>query len=430
MNSQQSLNKESDSATSGRARLISLYQNVRDTTESLTKHLSPEDQVIQSMPDASPVKWHRGHTSWFFETFVLKNLKGNYKSFHPQFEYIFNSYYEAIGARHPRPDRGLLTRPTSREVKSYRSHIDENMAELIAYADEDDWKDIGPLIELGCHHEQQHQELLLMDILHAFSCNPLQPAYQPQKPTQSTQSPPLSWIDFEGGTYEIGHSGGLFSFDNERPKHTLNLRPWRLASRLVTNGEWKDFINDDGYHRPELWLSDGWTSVQEKGWKAPLYWNSGEHNWKNITLLGPIEVCDYNPVCHISYYEAEAFARWSKKRLPTEGEWEVASSVVSLSGNFLENRNLQPIAAPTVAGLLQMYGDVWEFTQSPYMPYPGFKASNGAVGEYNGKFMINQMVLRGGSCITPHDHVRNTYRNFFYPHMRWQFGGLRLAEDV
>ena len=430
MNSQQSLNTGPDSATSGRAHLISLYQDVRDTTESLTKHLSPEDQVIQSMPDASPVKWHRGHTSWFFEAFVLNTFKNNYKPFHPQFEYIFNSYYEAIGPQHPRPKRGLLTRPNSIEVHSYRSYIDKNIAELVTYADEYDWKDISPLIELGCHHEQQHQELLLMDILHAFSCNPLQPAYQPPQPIKTTQIPPLSWSNFEAGTYEIGYSGELFSFDNERPKHTLSLRPWRLASRLVTNGEWKDFINDDGYHRPEFWLSDGWTSVQENGWQAPLYWEKSEYEWKNMTLYGLLEVSDYDPVCHISYYEADAFARWANKRLPTEGEWEVAASSVSRSGNLLENRNWQPIAAPTVADLEQMYGDVWEFTQSPYTPYPGFKPSNGAVGEYNGKFMINQTVLKGGSCITPHDHVRSTYRNFFYPHMRWQFGGLRLAEDL
>ncbi len=404
------------------------FSEVRDLTERLAVPLAPEDQVVQSMPDASPAKWHRAHTSWFFETFLLVPYLAGYEVFHPRFGYLFNSYYEAVGARHPRPRRGLLTRPSCQDVADYRAHVDGAMTRLIEEIDEDQWREVAPLIELGLHHEQQHQELLLTDILHLFSCNPIDPAYAPYVAAPAAPAP-LDWIGFEGGVYQIGHGGEGFAWDNEGPRHEHLLRPFRLASRPVTNGEWIEFIEDEGYGRAELWLSDGWAKVREEGWEAPLYWRRRDGGWGSMTLAGFRPIDMDAPVAHVSFYEADAFARWTGRRLPTEAEWEVAARGLPLDGNTLGRGYLRPVAAEG-EGLRQMFGDVWEWTQSPYTAYPGYRAPAGAIGEYNGKFMCSQWVMRGGSCATPDGHLRATYRNFFYPWMRWQFSGLRLAEDV
>jgi ergothioneine biosynthesis protein EgtB len=409
----------------------------RDWSEQLAASLSPEDQTVQSMPDASPAKWHLAHTTWFFETFILCSLMPGYEAFDANFGYLFNSYYDAIGARHPRPQRGLLTRPSAAHVLAYRTHVDRAVGDFIAGSDKQQWQLASPLVALGINHEQQHQELLLTDILHLFSLNPLRPAYRADVPAENrpTAAPHLSWIGFAGGIGEIGHGGGGFAFDNEGPQHRVLIGPFRLASRLTTNGEWKQFIADGGYQRPELWLSDGWATVQAEGWTAPLYWQ--EHgdpgNFLSMTLSGLRRIEDAAPVAHVSYYEADAYARWAGKRLPTETEWEIAARDVALTGNTLGSRHLRPWPLTDGAEpqrLRQMIGDVWEWTQSPYQPYPGYTTPSGAVGEYNGKFMCNQFVLRGGSCVTPDDHIRITYRNFFYPHQRWQFCGVRLAEDA
>ncbi|MHB1205672.1 MAG: ergothioneine biosynthesis protein EgtB [Rhodospirillaceae bacterium] len=413
-----------------REAMLARYLAVRRETERLAAPLSPEDQQIQSMPDASPAKWHRAHTTWFFETLVLSGAP-----FDPAYAYLFNSYYEALGARHPRPERGLLTRPTCADIARYRANVDERMAAFITRADAEPLAKAAGMIALGCHHEQQHQELLLMDIKHAFSRNPLYPAYA-KAPQPSHNAPaPLHMIGFAGGDHAIGHEGlfekgGGFAFDNESPRHEVKLTPYALGSRLVTNGEWKAFIADQGYRRPELWLADGWATVQREQWTAPLYWTTEEKTaGKRFSLHGLAALDDAAPVCHVSYYEADAYARWAGKRLPLEAEWEAAARHMSPAGNFLESGLLDPEPAKGAARLAQIFGDVWEWTASAYAPYPGFKAFKGAAGEYNGKFMINQMVLRGGACVTPTSHIRATYRNFFYPHMRWQFSGVRLAED-
>ncbi len=412
-----------------RKRLWERYSAVRSRTEDLARPLNAEDQVLQSMPDASPTKWHRAHTTWFFETFVLKPAAPGYRSVDERFAYLFNSYYEAVGPRHPRPARGLLSRPSIEEIAHYRVTVDGAMEAFLAEAPRANVADVMPLIALGCHHEEQHQELILMDILHAFAANPLRPAYRelPAAPRGETPAP-LRWHDVAGGQVEIGARDTGFAFDNERPRHAVTLPPYRLASRLVTNGEWRAFMADGGYERPTLWLSDGWTRASEERWQAPLYWRRHEDSWRVLTLNGEQSVDDDAPVCHVSYYEADAFARWAGKRLPTEVEWEHAAASVAIAGNFLDSDRLQP-APCTKPGLQQMFGDVWEWTQSAYAPYPGFKPLAGAAGEYNGKFMVNQMVLRGGACITPAAHIRVSYRNFFYPHMRWQFAGVRLADD-
>lgn len=425
------------------------YRRFRDTrawSERLAAPLSPEDQTVQSMPDASPAKWHLAHTTWFFETFILGPQVPDYEVFDSRFGYLFNSYYDAVGARHPRPQRGLLTRPSAAQVLAYRAHVDRAMDTFIADADARQWRAAAPLVTLGINHEQQHQELLLTDILHLFSLNPVKPAYRTDAlhETRAAAIAALSWIDFAGGVTEIGHDGDGFAFDNEGPRHPVLVAPFRLASRLTTNGEWKRFIAEGGYRRPEFWLSDGWATVQAEGWTAPLYWQEQEDRsgaYLGMTLGGLTPIRDADPVCHVSYYEADAYARWAGKRLPTEMEWEIAAKDVPLSGNLRNSQHLRPcpvMAEPASreAGsgengqLRQMIGDVWEWTQSAYQPYPSFRASPGAVGEYNGKFMCNQFVLRGGSCATPDDHIRITYRNFFYPHQRWQFTGVRLAEDV
>jgi dimethylhistidine N-methyltransferase len=405
---------------------IARYREVRRASEALTRSLTAEDQLAQSMPDASPTKWHLAHTSWFFETFLLVPRQPGYRLFDPRFGYLFNSYYEALGARQPRPARGLLTRPSLADVMAYRAHVDIGMARLLDGLD----PELEPLVALGLAHEEQHQELILMDILHLFASSPLQPAYAPPRGgSDAAQPTALGFVDFDGGLVEIGHSGPGFAFDNEGPRHKLWLEPFRLADRLVTNAEWRAFMDDGGYDRPELWLSDGWAKVQAEGWRAPLYWQETAAGWMAMTLHGLRALEPAAAVGHVSYYEAEAFAAWTGARLPTEAEWEHAASSVGGEGRFLGAGRLDAVAAPPGEGLRQMFGDLWEWTRSAYSPYPGFRPALGAVGEYNGKFMTGQYVLRGGASVTPRGHVRPTYRNFFYPHQRWMFSGVRLAMD-
>ncbi len=413
------------------------FLEVRTRSEALARPLEIEDYGLQSMPDASPPKWHLAHTTWLFETFLLQPFLPGYRPFHPQFGYLFNSYYEAVGARHPRPQRGLLSRPTVREVYAYRSHVDAEMQRLLE-SPGSAWTEFEPLLTLGLHHEQQHQELFLTDLKHGFSVNPLRPAYAAGRPDAPAGSTPLAWVPFSGGVHEIGFPAaqeGEFCFDNETPRHRVYLQDYRLASRLVTCGEYRQFMVDGGYRRPEWWLSEGWRTVQERGWTAPLYWEERDGEYRQMTLHGMRPVDPDEPVCHVSYFEADAFARWAGKRLPTEAEWEHAAESLSplgpTEGNFVESGHFHPVPAGAEGeGLRQFFGDVWEWTASPYVPYPGFRPATGAVGEYNGKFMCNQFVLRGGSCATPRSHIRATYRNFFPPDARWQFTGLRLADDV
>ena len=412
------------------------FEVVRRESEALTANLTPEDQSIQSMPDVSPTKWHLAHTTWFFETFILTRFDPYYRVFDPGFAYLFNSYYEAAGPRHPRPERGLLSRPAVDVVAAYRDHVGAAMARFAEEAPEDTWCEAAPLIELGVHHEQQHQELILMDIKHVFSINPLLPAYHAPRLHVRGQAPMLGGVDFPGGLVEIGHRGSAFSFDNETPRHKVWLEPFRLATRPVSCGEYLGFIEDGGYQKPELWLSDGWATVCQQGWVAPLYWHHQDGEWSVFTLSGRCRLNPFEPICHVSFYEADAFTKWAGKRLPTEAEWEIAAAGVPVDGNFADRRHFHPRGgcATTPNGnepvLCQMFGDVWEWTASPYLPYPRFRAAAGAVGEYNGKFMCNQMVLRGGAAVTPAGHVRATYRNFFPPSARWAFAGLRLAEDL
>lgn len=413
-----------------RERYQARFAAVRETSCRLAAPLSPEDQTVQSMPDASPTKWHLAHASWFFETFLLQPHLAGYQPFDPQFGYLFNSYYEAVGARHPRPERGLLSRPGVGEIMRYRAHVDAAMARLLAEAPPAKWREVEPLLDLGLNHEQQHQELILMDIKHAFSVNPLLPAYHQPRPLAEHDALPLDFIDLPGGLHEIGHAGGGFAFDNEGPRHKVWLEPFRLANRLVTCGEYLAFMDDGGYRRPELWLSEGWATVSREGWRAPLYWHEAEGGWRIFTLAGLRRLADAEPVCHVSYFEADAFARWAGKRLPSEAEWEVASVDVPLAGNLAGAGLFHPAPAPRGRGFLQMIGDVWEWTRSPYAPYPRYRPAAGAIGEYNGKFMANQMVLRGGAAVTPEEHLRTTYRNFFPLAARWAFAGLRLAEDA
>jgi ergothioneine biosynthesis protein EgtB len=401
--------------------LAQRYADVREHTENLAAPLSPEDQMVQSMPDVSPTKWHRGHTTWFFETFVLPHESSDYSVFHPAFGYIFNSYYEAIGSRQPRDQRGVISRPSVGEVADYREHVDKAMVELLHSRPSDQTLS---LVELGLHHEQQHQELLLMDIKHVLSCNPLKPEYCSDDVSWTAVSNRLGWAEHEGGLIEVGHRGSGFGFDNEFPLHRAVVTPFALADRLVTCGEWIEFIEDGGYQRPELWLSDGWATVNQRGWKAPLYWAETDGSRTLFTLFGSRPVRPSEPVCHISYYEADAYAHWTGLRLPTESEWELIASGVAQPGC---SSHLHP--APGEESLGDLFGEVWQWTASGYSPYPGFRAAAGAVGEYNGKFMVNQQVLRGGACVTPDGHTRATYRNFFHPASRWAFSGLRLARD-
>jgi ergothioneine biosynthesis protein EgtB len=416
-----------------RAHASSLVERLRETRRlslELADPLTPEDMVVQAMDDASPTKWHLAHTTWFFETFILKDYLPGYRIFDETFNFCFNSYYESQGARHPRPQRGLLTRPSAGRVFEYRTHVDEAMEELLGRRDADD--KLASLIETGINHEQQHQELLLTDILALFSANPLRPAYLAKRSNVAKDTPdPLRWIDYAGGIHRVGHDGTGFSWDNEHPRHEALIHPFRLADRLVTNAEWLEFMQDGGYETASLWLADGWTTVNREQWQSPLYWEQSDGTWLEMTLEGLIPIDRAAPVSHVSYYEADAFARWAGGRLPTEFEWEIAAEGLAVKGNTLATRVLRPLPAAASVGdhPRQMFGDVWEWTQSAYTPYPGYKPPEGALGEYNGKFMVSQQVLRGASCVTPDGHSRATYRNFFYPHQRWQFTGLRLASE-
>jgi ergothioneine biosynthesis protein EgtB len=406
------------------------YKRVRGFSEHLCQALVTEDYVIQSMPDVSPTKWHLAHVTWFWETFLLSQAVPAYQPLHPEYAYLFNSYYNSLGTRHSRPKRGMLSRPTVEEVYQYRHSIDQQVLALLAESDERQLAALLPTITLGLNHEQQHQELILTDIKHLLSCNPLHPAYMTGVSIRESHVPALEWITYPEGLCWIGHEGEGFFFDNEEPRHRQFLQAFRLASRLITNGEYLEFIEDGGYRNPLLWLSDGWNTVQQEGWDAPLYWEKHDGHWWMMTLSGRHAVDKTEPVCHVSYYEADAYARWADARLPTEAEWEMAAREVPLEGNFAEQGFYHPTAPSSSGKLTQMYGDVWEWTQSPYTPYPGYKPAPGAVGEYNGKFMCNQFVLRGGSCVTPQSHIRLTYRNFFPPNARWQFTGIRLAKEV
>ncbi|MDX1531456.1 MAG: ergothioneine biosynthesis protein EgtB [Rhodothermales bacterium] len=406
------------------------YQAVRRFSESLCEPLAPEDYVVQSMPDVSPTKWHLAHVSWFFETFILREHLAGYTPLDERYAFLFNSYYVQAGPRHCRAQRGYLSRPTVRAVYEYRAYVDEHMEHLLAGADEAALQTLAPLLEIGLHHEQQHQELLLTDLKHVFSVNPLRPAFRERRPAEPAALPPLGWVSFDEGLYEIGHDGDGFAYDNETPRHRHYLRPFALANRLVTNGEFLAFMDDGGYERPELWLSMGWAVREEQGWTEPFYWERYEDAWHLFTLAGRRPVDPDEPVCHLSYFEADAYARWAGARLPTEQEWEVAARMQRPLGNFVESGHLHPVAARGEDQRLhQLYGDVWEWTQSQYSPYPGYAPLPGALGEYNGKFMCNQFVLRGGSCATSVTHIRPTYRNFFPPEATWQFTGLRLAND-
>ena len=422
--------------------LLDRFRSVRATTERLIAPLSEEDCQVQSMAEASPVKWNVAHTSWFFETFVLTPGLAGYRAFHPQYGFLFNSYYDSVGERVARDRRGLVTRPGLAEVRRYREHVDRHVAELLEHGTPP--PRILDTLEVGLQHEQQHQELLLTDLKHALSCNPLEPAYAPPtgpEPAPHVLPAPSAFVRFEGGLVEIGHAGGpgddgveRFAFDNERPRHRVHLEPFALAARPVTNAEYLAFVEDGGYADVRLWLSDGWAAREAGGWQAPLYWRRGEDGWSSFTLSGDATgrraLDPREPVTHVSYYEADAYATWAGARLPTEAEWEHAAAGAPVRGNFLESGRLHPAppALEAPSGLLSgLFGDVWEWTRSAYGPYPGFETWEGSLAEYNGKFMVNQLVLRGGSCASPASHLRASYRNFFHPGARWQFSGIRLA---
>ncbi len=402
--------------------VATLFERVRAQTDRLAAPLTAEDTMLQSMEDASPAKWHLAHTTWFFEEFILKPYVASYTSPDDRFAFLFNSYYVQAGPRHARDKRGLVSRPGLAEVRIYRTYVEEALADLLA-ADRDDALALADLVELGCHHEMQHQELLVTDLLHAFSHNPLLPAYRDPQPMPVTTEVPLTFTQHEGGLTKIGHAGNGFAYDCEAPRHTVYVAPFQLANRPVSNRDWIAFIDDGGYDTQPMWLMEGWAVRTREGWDAPLYWWRQDDEWWTYTLRGPQPVNLDAPVVHVSYYEADAFARWADARLPTESEWEVAARDTTITGNFMESEAFRPLPG---GGL---WGDVWEWTQSPFTPYPGFRAPEGALGEYNGKFMINQMVLRGGSCATPVAQMRPTYRTFFYPHQRWQMLGLRLAKE-
>jgi ergothioneine biosynthesis protein EgtB len=405
------------------ADLARRFAQVRGFTERLCEPLAVEDYVVQSMPDASPAKWHLAHTTWFFETFVLAPLRPAFKPYREGFSFLFNSYYVAAGPRHARSERGLLSRPTVREIEDYRAAVDEQVGELLHAARRAPDSALA-LVELGLHHEQQHQELLLTDLQHAFSRNPLKPVYSPRGLPQPAEAPALSFREYPGGLVRLGHAGDSFAFDNETPAHRVLLEPFSLASRPVVAAEYVQFIEEGGYDRPELWLSDGWAASQQGGWRCPLYWERRDRAWVRFTLHGEAAIDPGAPVSHVSYYEADAYARWAHARLPTEAEWESAAPIGPVSGQFVEDGALAALCSGAAA---PHFGGVWTWTSSPYVAYPGFRPAAGAVGEYNGKFMVNQIVLRGGSCLSSRAHLRASYRNFFPPHARWQMAGIRLA---
>jgi ergothioneine biosynthesis protein EgtB len=414
-------------------KLAAWFRQVREFTAHLCETLEPEDYVVQSMPDVSPTKWHLAHTSWFFETFVLKVWMPRYRTAIPQYAYLFNSYYNAAGDMHRRDLRGLISRPTAEETYRYRESIDEAVLELIETAGEELLEEMEPVLILGLHHEQQHQELLVTDIKNVFAQNPLYPVYRERDSTPERRGiSPAQFVNFEESMAEIGHDGGGFSYDNEGPRHRAFVPAFSLASRPVTNGEYLAFIESGAHARPEFWLSLGWNTVNEQRWTAPLYWIKQDGAWWNFTLSGLRLIDESEPVTHVSYFEADAYANWEGLRLPTEFEWEKAGTDLLIEGNFVETGRFHPapVKAETGRELSQVFGDVWEWTRSAYLPYPGYRAVAGALGEYNGKFMCNQMVLRGGSCATSRDHIRPTYRNFFQPEKRWQFTGIRLARDL
>ncbi len=406
------------------------YETVRSFSEKLCEPLETEDYVVQTMPDVSPTRWHLAHTTWFFETFVLAAADTAYKPHHPAFAELFNSYYNAVGPQFPRPQRGHLTRPTVKQVFAYRQHVDEQMRRLMADPDRCRAAGLDAVIGIGLHHEQQHQELMLTDLKHVFAQNPLAPVYRQRDVRRQTDPARLRWASYAEGLRQIGFDGDGFCYDNELPRHRAFVEGYDLATRLVTNGEFIEFIKDGGYQRHEHWLSEGWSTVLERGWQAPLYWQQRDGTWWNFTLSGLRPINPAEPVCHVSYYEADAYARWAGCRLPTEAEWEHASAGPRLDGAFVDDACYHPqpaVREPDDANPRQMFGDVWEWTSSSYAPYPGYRAPEGAIGEYNGKFMCSQYVLRGGSCATSRSHIRPTYRNFFYPADRWQFTGIRLA---
>lgn len=435
---------------------LARYRAVRQQTLRLADPLSPEDMAIQSMIEASPTKWHLAHTTWFFETFILRQQLADFRPFDEAYAFLFNSYYEAEGPRQPRPERGMLSRPSLADVMGYRDSVDLAMASLIEQqAGDDSWPETARLLDLGCQHEEQHQELLLTDIKHALYQNPLRPAYTNATPSAVTEAPELRWLTFEEGVHEIGHDGQGFGFDCEGPRHKVYVQPFELASRTITNGEYLEFVRDGGYQRPEFWLSDGWAVVQDDNWTSPLYWECHDGDWQVYTMSGMRGLDMGEPVCHLSYFEADAFASWADSsglyggaRLPREAELEIAETSAGPDAddeigeiNDAHAGKYHPLcidansgtgsdAEPRPEGLSQLFGNLWEWTQSAYSPHPGFRAAKGAVGEYNGKFMSGQFVLKGGSCATPRGHIRSTYRNFFYPQGRWQFTGLRLARDI
>lgn len=411
-----------------RETVLKQFRKVRNFTHYLVEPLETEDLVIQAMESASPAKWHLAHTSWFFETFVLGKFVPDFESLHPQYAYFFNSYYLQTGVPFKRAKRGTLSRPTVKEVFEYRAYVDEQMKQFIQQADEKTWKEAAFVVEIGNHHEQQHQELILTDMKFLLAQNPLLPEYRKLDRPESKTPDPLNWTSFKEGIVEIGHSGDEFTYDNEHPRHKTFVQNFDLADRLITNAEYLEFMEAGGYQNSPYWLDEGWAAVQKEEWNAPLYWFKREDEWWYFTLGGARKVDPYEPVTHVSYFEADAFARWKGYRLPTEQEWEHACANRQVAGNFVDDGVFHPVPAENGSeGLKQMFGDVWEWTSSSYAPYPGYNPLPGALGEYNGKFMVNQYVLRGGSCATSRSHIRKTYRNFFHTDARWQFSGIRLA---
>lgn len=428
-NVQPALEKSADRHS--KEQLKKRFNAIRNFSITLAEPLEKEDFVIQAIENTSPTKWHLAHVSWFYETFVLEQAFPDYESLHPQYSYIFNSYYLQTGEPHSRSKRGLLSRPSVDEVLEYRKYVNAQVLNFVEDATQEQMAEFGPVIEIGNHHEQQHQELMVTDFKYMFAQNPLYPKYKELDHPRGQQPDSLNWIPFDEGIYEIGNSGDEYTYDNEHPRHRKFLESFEIADRLITNGEFLKFMSDGGYERSPLWLDDGWATVNERNWDSPLYWCKRDDGWYHYALGGLRKVNLHEPVTHLSYYEADAFARWAGARLPREAEWEVAAGDRPYDGNFVEEELFHPRPLQeNSGGLKQMYGDVWEWTMSTYEPYPGYKPLPGALGEYNGKFMCSQYVLRGGSCATSETHIRNTYRNFFYPDARWQFNGLRLARNI